>query len=132
MTTAVLTARAREAAPAIVTDILTLVRHETSSHDRPALAAGLDLLREMTVARLGPPDHEHRYPGGRCGDTLTLTHAGTGAGHVALIGHYDTVWPTGTLAGWEWPAASGDGRERLGGPGIFDMKTGLVQGTARR
>ncbi len=60
--------------------------------------------------------------------TMTYTGSGTGAGHVLLVGHYDTVWPTGTLAGWEQPQASDDGREKLGGPGIFDMKTGLAQG----
>lgn len=78
--------------------------------------------------RLGHPDHEHRHPGGECGDTLTLTYTGTGSGHVMLVGHYDTVWPTGTLAGWEQPEPGGDGRDRLGAPGIFDMKTGLAQG----
>jgi glutamate carboxypeptidase len=125
---AALTTRAQEVSPEIVTDILTLVRHETSSHDLTALAAGLDLLRELAVHRLGRPDHEQRHPGGACGDTLTLTYAGTGPGHVALVGHYDTVWPTGTLAGWEQPEASDDGREKLSAPGIFDMKTGLAQG----
>ncbi|MDQ1017704.1 M20 family metallopeptidase [Streptomyces afghaniensis] len=125
---AALTARAQDVAPEIVTDILTLVRHETSSHDLPALAAGLDLLRELAVHRLGRPDREQRHPGGACGDTLTLTYAGTGPGHVALVGHYDTVWPTGTLAGWEQPQAPDDGREKLSAPGIFDMKTGLAQG----
>ncbi|WP_326579159.1 M20 family metallopeptidase [Streptomyces sp. NBC_00481] len=128
---AALTARAEEVADRIVADILTLVRHETGSYDLSALASGLDLLRETTVARLGPPDHEHRHPGGAYGDTLTLTYTGTGdgAGHVALLGHYDTVWPTGTLAGWGQPETTDeDGRPRLGGPGIFDMKTGLAQG----
>ncbi|MFF3711789.1 M20 family metallopeptidase [Streptomyces phaeochromogenes] len=131
---AALTTRAQEVSSRIVDDILTLVRQETSSYDPPGLAAGLDLLRELTVQRLGQPDHEHRHPGGECGDTLTLTYAGTGtgagpgAGHVLLVGHYDTVWPTGTLAGWEQPGPSDDGRDRLSGPGIFDMKTGLAQG----
>ncbi|MFF3542064.1 M20 family metallopeptidase [Streptomyces platensis] len=125
---AALTARAQDVSPEIVTDILTLVRHETSSYDLPGLAAGLDLLHSLAVHRLGRPDHAQRHPGGECGDTLTLTYTGTGAGHVALVGHYDTVWPTGTLAGWEQPAGSDDGREKLSGPGIFDMKTGLVQG----
>ncbi|GLF95473.1 M20 family metallopeptidase [Streptomyces yaizuensis] len=123
-----LTDRAHEVSSEIVTDILRLVRHETGSYDLPGLAGGLDLLRELTVSRLGRPDHEQRHPGGECGDTLTLTYAGTGAGHVALVGHYDTVWPTGTLAGWVQPAPDGDGREKLSGPGIFDMKTGLIQG----
>jgi len=121
-----LNARAQDVSSEIVTDILTLVRHETSSYDLPGLAAGLDLLRELAVHRLGQPDHEHRYPGGECGDTLTLTYTGTGTGHVALVGHYDTVWPTGTLAGWAQPET--DGRAKLSGPGIFDMKTGLGQG----
>ncbi|MEV6590319.1 M20 family metallopeptidase [Streptomyces acidicola] len=125
---AALTARAQDVSSEIVTDILTLVRHETSSYDLPGLAAGLDVLRELAVHRLGRPDHEHRHPGGDCGDTLTLTYTGTAPGHVALVGHYDTVWPTGTLAGWKQPEASGDGREKLSGPGVFDMKTGLAQG----
>ncbi|MDQ0951720.1 glutamate carboxypeptidase [Streptomyces phaeochromogenes] len=127
---AALTARAQEVSTEIVGDILALVRQETGSYDLPGLAAGLDLLRELAVRRLGQPDHEHRHPGGECGDTLTMTYtgSGTGAGHVLLVGHYDTVWPTGTLAGWEQPQASDDGREKLGGPGIFDMKTGLAQG----
>ncbi|WP_086663431.1 M20 family metallopeptidase [Lentzea kentuckyensis] len=112
--------------PQILTDVLALVHQETGSHDLAGLAAGLDLLRELTVSRLGPPGHERRHPGGEHGDTVTLTYDGTGPGHVALVGHYDTVWPTGTLA--DWAPAAGDGRPRLGGPGIFDMKTGLVQG----
>ncbi|MEU5979097.1 M20 family metallopeptidase [Streptomyces sp. NPDC047315] len=123
-----LTARAHQASAEILADIHTLVHQETGSYDLPGLAAGLDLLRELTVQRLGPPDREQRHPGGECGDTLTLTYAGTGPGHVALVGHYDTVWPTGTLAGWQHPAPDEDGRAKLSGPGVFDMKTGLVQG----
>jgi glutamate carboxypeptidase len=47
-----------------------------------------------------------------------------GTGHpVALLAHYDTVWPLGTLA--ELPFAL-DG-DIITGPGVFDMKAGLVQ-----
>lgn len=42
---------------------------------------------------------------------------------VVLIGHFDTVWPRGTLA--RWPLTV-DG-DRLTGPGAFDMKSGIVQ-----
>jgi glutamate carboxypeptidase len=42
---------------------------------------------------------------------------------VLLIGHLDTVWPIGTLA--RWPFEVRDGRAT--GPGVFDMKAGVVQ-----
>jgi len=40
-----------------------------------------------------------------------------------LLGHLDTVWPLGTLA--RWPFAISD--DRVTGPGVFDMKAGIVQ-----
>jgi glutamate carboxypeptidase len=40
-----------------------------------------------------------------------------------LLGHCDTVWPLGTLE--KMPVESDDGR--LHGPGVYDMKGGLVQ-----
>jgi glutamate carboxypeptidase len=40
-----------------------------------------------------------------------------------LLGHFDTVWPVGTLE--RMPVGVRDGR--LHGPGVFDMKGGLVQ-----
>lgn len=39
-----------------------------------------------------------------------------------LIGHYDTVWPLGTIG--EMPVRLENGR--LSGPGVYDMKGGLV------
>jgi glutamate carboxypeptidase len=59
---------------------------------------------------------------------------------IALIGHVDTVWPSGTLARWPFNVdARGDssagstatGSTATGstatGPGCFDMKAGIVQ-----
>jgi glutamate carboxypeptidase len=46
------------------------------------------------------------------------------SGAQLLIGHCDTVWPLGTLA--TMPVELRDGR--LHGPGVYDMKAGLVQG----
>jgi glutamate carboxypeptidase len=40
-----------------------------------------------------------------------------------VLGHADTVWEEGTLS--RMPVAASDGR--LSGPGVFDMKGGLVQ-----
>ena len=42
---------------------------------------------------------------------------------VLLLGHYDTVWPEGTVR--DWPFALTDGIAT--GPGVCDMKAGIVQ-----
>jgi glutamate carboxypeptidase len=39
-----------------------------------------------------------------------------------LLGHLDTVWPIGTLAQMPWRVAEG----KLWGPGVLDMKAGVV------
>jgi glutamate carboxypeptidase len=65
---------------------------------------------------------------------LPETHAGNhlrvelgpkdGSAPILVLGHFDTVWPAGTLT--EMPFQSDGDVAR--GPGIFDMKAGLVQG----
>ena len=50
-------------------------------------------------------------------------HRAHDASHQLLVGHMDTVWPVGTLA--EMPLHERDGI--LYGPGVADMKGGLVQ-----
>jgi glutamate carboxypeptidase len=49
---------------------------------------------------------------------------GAATSQVLLLGHYDTVWPVGQLA--RMPVRR-DG-DRLYGPGVFDMKAGIVIG----
>jgi glutamate carboxypeptidase len=43
-------------------------------------------------------------------------------GPLLLLGHFDTVWPRGTLAAMPWRVVDG----RAYGPGALDMKAGLV------
>ncbi len=43
-------------------------------------------------------------------------------GRILVLGHYDTVWPLGTLAGMPFREADG----RLWGPGVLDMKAGVA------
>ncbi len=65
-----------------------------------------------------------RIPGEATGDHLLAVPAGRehhGAVQL-LLGHCDTVWPLGTLA--SMPITRSD--ERLEGPGVYDMKAGLV------
>jgi glutamate carboxypeptidase len=49
---------------------------------------------------------------------------GSGPRSVLLLAHFDTVWPVGQLAAM--PLRTSDGR--LYGPGVYDMKGGLVIG----
>ena len=113
----------------IIADIVELVECESSSHDRKGLDECLALLTGLVARRLGEAGETQRHEGGEFGDIVTLTYPGTGSGHVTVIGHYDTVWPGGTLAAWgERSYTDGNGRLRLSGPGIFDMKSGLMHG----
>lgn len=62
---------------------------------------------------------------GRRHDLYTFGQEGSPI-EILLLAHVDTVWPLGTLA--EIPFSVTDGVIR--GPGVFDMKAGLVQGLA--
>ncbi len=65
-------------------------------------------------------------PAGRYGDTVVATLDGVpGAGpRILLIGHMDTVFPDGTVAARPFRI---DG-ETARGPGVSDMKAGLLAG----
>lgn len=66
--------------------------------------------------------------GGECkagdGGVLEVRFGNPGAGRkpVLLLGHLDTVWPIGTLAGMPWRVEDGWAY----GPGVLDMKAGVV------
>lgn len=61
---------------------------------------------------------------GVAGDHLQVDFSGRdGRRPVMLLGHFDTVHPLGTLATMPWNQREG----RLYGPGVFDMKAGIVQ-----
>src|SRR5216684_3043137 len=60
------------------------------------------------------------------GDFLRITHAPAKSrcsGQLLVLGHYDTVYSTGTLAGMPFRVEGG----KAYGPGTFDMKAGIVQ-----
>jgi len=64
-------------------------------------------------------------PGARFGDTVVGTfHGRVGGARVLLIGHMDTVFDPGTAA--ERPFRIVDGTAH--GPGVTDMKSGLLAG----
>lgn len=91
-----------------------LVEAESPSDDPEALARCAGLVDELCRRFLGGPAERHD-------DHLIWRRSGERP--VLLLGHYDTVWPTGTLR--EFPFSVEDGVAR--GPGVFDMKAGIVQ-----
>ena len=58
------------------------------------------------------------------GDFVTGTISGSGSARIMLMGHLDTVYPDGTAQ--ERPMTVRDGR--IMGPGVNDMKAGLLAG----
>lgn len=97
-----------------------LVSCESPSSDDDATRACGQVLTELTVDLLDsrPTILES---GGR-----THLQFEWGNPSVLILGHLDTVWPTGTLARWPF---SVDG-DVATGPGTFDMKAGVVQALA--
>lgn len=93
-----------------------LVEVESSSDDTAALYRCADLLDGWFQRVLG---RRALRPGS---DLPHLLWRGTNP-KVLLLGHFDTVWPTGTLAAWPFTTAQGIAY----GPGVFDMKAGIVQ-----
>jgi glutamate carboxypeptidase len=58
------------------------------------------------------------------GDTVVAVLGGAGQGSALLVGHLDTVFPEGTAG--QRPFTTRDGRAY--GPGVTDMKSGLLAG----
>jgi glutamate carboxypeptidase len=98
-----------------------LVLIESPSHE-PATHAPV---RERLGQELAQLDFRVRdVPGHGAGDHLFARPAAPSGPHrQLLLGHFDTVWPVGTLE--SMPVTRTDGR--MAGPGSFDMKCGLVQ-----
>ena len=107
----------------LVDDLRAYAEHETPSDDVDLLRKGLDHLEGWLGARLGDPVDRAVHESQEYGDVVVLDYPGSGPHRLTLLCHYDTVWSAGTLG--EWPVRE-DG-DRMTGPGVFDMKSGLVQ-----
>ena len=97
-----------------------LVNLESPSNDRHAVNAVGDFLAQAFAAREARVE---RLSQTGFGDHLRISW-GQGEGQVLLMGHMDTVWPEGEIERRPF-RVSGD---RATGPGVFDMKGGLVIG----
>jgi glutamate carboxypeptidase len=83
-------------------------------------------LAEHWAREQGGRIKRHRQP--EFGDVLELRFGPSRSKQrpVLLLGHLDTVWPIGTLKKMPWREADG----RYWGPGVLDMKAGVVMALA--
>ena len=97
-----------------------LVEHESPSHNKTSLDGLAQILAERLAALGGKTDVVENNAGG---NHVLARFTGSDQKPPALVlGHFDTVWPIGTLA--RMPVREEKGR--LFGPGVFDMKASLV------
>ena len=100
----------------------TLTRVESPSSDATTQYPIIDILTEE-FEQLG---FQLRWlPGRSSGGSVFARPANRNrhSGLQLLLGHFDTVWPVGTIAGMPFEV---DGNI-IKGPGVFDMKGGIVQ-----
>jgi glutamate carboxypeptidase len=102
-----------------------LVEVESPSDDKAAVDAAARMVAEL-AASLGGRVKLHKQSG--FGDVLEVRFgvARRGKKPVLLLGHLDTVWPLGTLRKMPWREREG----RFFGPGVLDMKAGVVMALA--
>lgn len=103
---------------AMLADLELLVNTESPSLDVPRLAASALALAGVMERRLGSAPQVLDGPAGP-----HVHWSGGGTPKVLIVGHHDTVFPVGSCAARPFTVADG----RATGPGIFDMKTGVVQ-----
>lgn len=100
----------------IFEDLKTLVMAEASTSDIGALAECRKVLERLITQRTGAGTYVYKTENGHDPVRFEL---GEGEEKILLIGHYDTVHLIGSLKYYK------EGN-RLHGPGVTDMKSGLV------
>lgn len=103
---------------AMLADLDALVSSESPSRDMERLQAHAQLLSALMERMLGSAPTLIDSPVGP-----HIHWRGGNDPKVLILGHHDTVHPAGTLA--RLPFAVRDGKAT--GPGVFDMKAGIVQ-----
>ncbi len=108
--------------PAMLETIQNLVERESPSMEKPMLD---DLARYLQGRFQDAGAEVDLLPNSTHGDHLRAFFPGpknTASRPALILGHFDTVWPAGTLT--DRPFTIRDDQAR--GPGIFDMKANLV------
>ncbi len=105
--------------PEMLEKIAQLVQVESPTEDRTAVNRCVALLEKWIRAAGGKSKRSRQKTAG----DLLMGRFGPARGTpVMLLGHLDTVWPTGTLKKMPFRLRGG----RAWGPGVLDMKAGVV------
>lgn len=102
----------------MVGDLRTLVEAESPSGRVTESSRSVDVLDAIGERLLGASAERSSVDG----SPILRWHVGEGGPGVLLLGHLDTVWPVGSTAARPFELRDG----MAYGPGIFDMKAGLV------
>jgi glutamate carboxypeptidase len=103
----------------MVDTVRQLVEMESPSDDKPAA----DRVASMLAGRFeGLGGHSKFHRAEKFGNHLQVDFDGKRGKPVLLLGHYDTVYPLGTLK--KMPCRLDGGR--VYGPGVLDMKSGVA------
>ena len=97
-------------------ELQTLTAIETPSGNLANLQEAAEFLTDR-LASLGRLEHENLQ---QHGPMLRLTRSGAGS-RILILAHYDTIWPIGS-----WPSLWRVDGGRAYGPGVYDMKGGLL------
>ncbi len=98
-----------------------LVNLDSGTYDRTDVARVGAWVQERCASWNATLD---THPGGEYADSFALTLEGPGTARIVLLAHLDTVFPHGTAAARPF-RVEGD---RALGPGVCDMKAGLLVG----
>lgn len=104
----------------MVADIHRLVEAESPTESIAHCRAAAEMTQYICAEWLGQAARIEEH------DDRPILRWGPVQPRTLLLGHLDTVWPVGTLERLPW---SCDG-ERMRGPGVFDMKAGVVTAIA--
>jgi glutamate carboxypeptidase len=107
-------------------DMIELLKHMAEAESPSDVPSAQHDIREIIINRLQILGYRAwRIPGRLSGGMLYARPARRQRGAPAqlMLGHYDTVWPLGTLNDMPFVEVG----EVVRGPGVFDMKGGIVQ-----
>lgn len=108
----------------MLTTLRQCVELESPSTDKVAVNRFASFLARRFAAAGGRVLlHRNTDSGDHLQADFDLGGRGRAARRLLVLGHMDTVWPVGTLRRMPFRVRGG----RVGGPGVFDMKSGIVQ-----